>query len=82
MIAQLGPDPPDPRDVRTVPDGLISRCVPDDGDLVVAHVGVKEVLQGRPSGAVRSFRLCGEIADRRWMSSGRSGGPGRRPPAI
>jgi protein phosphatase len=41
-------------------DGLISHYVLDDGKLVVAHAGLKEELQGRASGAVRSFTLFGE----------------------
>ena len=41
-------------------DGLISHYVLDDGKLVVAHAGLREDLQGRASGAVRSFALYGE----------------------
>jgi len=41
-------------------DGLISHYVLDDGKLVVAHGGMKEELQGRASGVVRSFALYGE----------------------
>ncbi len=41
-------------------DGLISHYVLDDGKLVVAHAGMKEELQGRASGVVRSFALYGE----------------------
>lgn len=39
---------------------LISHYVFDDGKLVVAHAGLKEEMQGRGSGAVRSFCLYGE----------------------
>ena len=39
---------------------LISHYVFDDGQLVVAHAGLKEEMQGRGSGAVRSFCLYGE----------------------
>ncbi len=39
---------------------LISHYVFDDGRLVVAHAGLKEEMQGRGSGAVRSFCLFGE----------------------
>ncbi len=39
---------------------LISHYVLDDGKLVVAHGGLKEELQGRASGRVRSFALYGE----------------------
>jgi protein phosphatase len=46
--------------VSTFLDGLISHYVLDDGKLVVAHAGLKEELQGRASGAVRSFCLYGE----------------------
>lgn len=41
-------------------DALVSHYVLDDGNLVVAHAGLKESLQGRASGAVRSFALYGE----------------------
>lgn len=39
---------------------LISHYVFDNGRLVVAHAGIKEDMQGRGSGAVRSFCLYGE----------------------
>ena len=41
-------------------DGLVSHHVFDDGQLVVAHAGLKESLQGRGSGAVRAFALFGD----------------------
>lgn len=40
--------------------GLASHMVLDDGELVVAHAGLKESMQGRASGKVRSFALFGE----------------------
>lgn len=40
--------------------GLISHYVFDNGRLVVAHAGLKEEMQGRGSGAVRSFCMYGE----------------------
>lgn len=40
--------------------GLISHYVFDSGKLVVAHAGIKEEMQGRGSGAVRSFCMYGE----------------------
>jgi protein phosphatase len=40
--------------------GLISHFVFDNGKLVVAHAGLKEEMQGRGSGAVRSFCMYGE----------------------
>ncbi len=39
---------------------LISHYVFDNGKLVVAHAGLKEEMQGRGSGAVRSFSMYGE----------------------
>ncbi len=39
---------------------LISHYVFDKGNLVVAHAGLKEEMQGRGSGAVRSFCMYGE----------------------
>ena len=47
-------------ELRAFLDGLISHYVFDDGALVVAHAGLKEAMQGRASGAVRSFCLYGE----------------------
>jgi protein phosphatase len=41
-------------------DSLVSHYVLDDGQLVVAHAGLKESMQGRGSGAVRDFALFGE----------------------
>ncbi len=41
-------------------DSLISHYVLDDGNLVVAHAGMKEALQGRGSLRVRDFALYGE----------------------
>ena len=43
-------------------DGLVSHVVLDGGDLVVAHAGMKEEMQGRGSGAVRSFALYGDTS--------------------
>ncbi len=48
------------QEVVSFVDGLISHLVLDDGDLVVAHAGMHEKLQGRASGRVRSFALFGE----------------------
>src|SRR5204863_3356500 len=39
---------------------LVSHYVLDDGNLVVAHAGMKEEMQGRGSGQVRDFALYGE----------------------
>ncbi len=39
---------------------LVSHYVFDNGKLVVAHAGLEEDMQGRGSGAVRSFCLYGE----------------------
>ena len=41
-------------------DGLVSHYVFDSGNLVVAHAGLKETMQGRGSGIVREFALFGE----------------------
>ena len=40
--------------------GLVSHFVLDGGELVVAHAGLEEALQGRASGRVREFALYGE----------------------
>ena len=47
-------------DIKEFLYGLISHYVLDSGKLVVAHAGLKEEMQGRGSGAVRSFCLYGE----------------------
>jgi protein phosphatase len=60
-IAQLEDESPEfKRKVADFIDGLISHYVLDDGKLVVAHAGMKEEMQGRGSGAIRSFALFGE----------------------
>lgn len=60
-IEQLEKETPEFRnEVREFLYSLISHFVFDDGNLVVAHAGVKEEMQGRGSGAVRSFCLFGE----------------------
>ena len=41
-------------------DGMVSHYLLDDGKVVVAHAGMKEEMQGRGSGKVRSFALFGE----------------------
>lgn len=41
-------------------DTLVSHYVLDGGNLVVAHAGMKQEMQGRGSGKVREFALYGE----------------------
>lgn len=60
-IEQLRTEPSEfAGEVRTFLDGLISHYVLDGGKLVVAHAGCKEEMQGRASGAIRSFCMYGE----------------------
>lgn len=60
-LSQLEPESPEfRRQVGDFIDDLVSHYVFDDGRLVVAHAGMKEAMQGRGSGAVRSFALFGE----------------------
>ena len=60
-LAQLKEEPPEfSEEVGTFLDGLVSHFVLDEGKLVVAHAGMREEMQGRASGAVRSFALYGE----------------------
>lgn len=60
-IEQLAQEPPEfAAGMRAWLDGLISHYVLDGGALVVAHAGLKEEMQGRASGAVRSFCMYGE----------------------
>jgi len=53
----------DPRfisDLRDFLDSLVSHYIFDGGRLAVAHAGIKESMQGRGSGAVRTFCMYGE----------------------
>ena len=60
-IEQLAQEPPEfAAEMRKWLDSLISHYVLDGGKLVVAHAGLKEEMQGRASGAVRSFCMYGE----------------------
>jgi diadenosine tetraphosphatase ApaH/serine/threonine PP2A family protein phosphatase len=60
-LAQLEDEPPAfGEEVAAFLDGLVSHYVFDDGNLVVAHAGLKESLQGRASRRVRDFDLFGE----------------------
>lgn len=60
-LEQLEAEPPEFIDaVREFLYSLTSHFVLDGGNLVVAHAGLKENMQGRGSGAVRSFCMYGE----------------------
>ncbi len=60
-LAELETLPDAARDeVRRFLDSLVSHYVLAGGDLVVAHAGMKEEMQGRASGKVRDFALYGE----------------------
>jgi protein phosphatase len=60
-VAQLDTRPPEFRvRVADFVDNLVSHYVLDDGNLVVAHAGMKAEMQGRGSGRVREFALFGE----------------------
>jgi protein phosphatase len=60
-LAQLAAEPPEfSKKVAAFIDGLVSHLVLDDGQLVVAHAGMREDMAGRSSGAVRSFALYGD----------------------
>ncbi|MGB3636738.1 MAG: polynucleotide kinase-phosphatase, partial [Rivularia sp. (in: cyanobacteria)] len=48
------------KEIEEFIDSLVSHFVLDDGRLVVAHAGMREEMQGRGSGKVRSFALYGE----------------------
>lgn len=65
-LEQLAGEPPEFSErVKGFIDGLISHYVLDEGNLVVAHAGMKESMQGRGSGAVRDFALYGETTGER-----------------
>ncbi|MGH9059196.1 MAG: AAA family ATPase, partial [Acidimicrobiales bacterium] len=60
-LRQLEAEPPELSErVAGFIDGLVSHLVLDDGNLVVAHAGMREDMAGRSSGAVRSFALYGD----------------------
>ncbi|MHB8506365.1 MAG: polynucleotide kinase-phosphatase, partial [Acidimicrobiales bacterium] len=60
-LHQLETEPPEfSTQVAEFIDGLVSHLVLDDGQLVVAHAGMREDMAGRSSGAVRSFALYGD----------------------
>lgn len=60
-LAELAAEPAEFRDgVREWCRGLVSHLVLDDGNLIVAHAGLKEAYHGRASGRVRSFALYGD----------------------
>jgi protein phosphatase len=60
-IAQLDPETPEfKQQVVRFLDDMVSHYVLDDGNLVIAHAGMKAEMQGRGSGKVRDFALYGE----------------------
>lgn len=60
-LAQVDQESPEFRSVVAhFLDELVSHYVLDAGNLVVAHAGIKESMQGRGSGKVREFALYGE----------------------
>ncbi|RLP76070.1 polynucleotide kinase-phosphatase [Mycetocola tolaasinivorans] len=60
-LAQLAAEPTEFTEaVRAWLYSLVSHLVLDDGNLVVAHAGLKEAYHGRSSGRVRSFALYGD----------------------
>jgi protein phosphatase len=64
-IAEIEAIPDDSRDfaiseLQHFLRSLLSHYVLDDGALVIAHAGLREELQGRGSGYVRSFAMYGE----------------------
>jgi protein phosphatase len=59
-LAELDAQPEEREPVAKFLDSLVSHYVFDEGNLVVAHAGLKEEMQGRGSGKVRDFALYGE----------------------
>jgi protein phosphatase len=60
-MEQLAQEPQEfVKTVEVFLDKLVSHYVLDNGNLVVAHAGLREDMQGRGSGAVRAFCLYGE----------------------
>lgn len=46
--------------IKSFIKGLVSHLIFEDGNLLVAHAGLKEDMHGRTSGSVRAFCLYGE----------------------
>jgi protein phosphatase len=62
-LEQLAAEPPEfSREVATFIDSLVGHYVLDEGQLVVAHAGLPEKLQGRASGQVRAMALYGDTS--------------------
>ena len=60
-VEQLSQETPEFRAlVHDFLDKLVSHYVFDDGNLVVAHAGIKSRMQGRGAGAIREFCMYGE----------------------
>jgi protein phosphatase len=60
-LAQLEGKPPEfLQEIISFIDSRVSHYLLDNGQLVVAHAGMKQELQGRGSGKVRDFALYGE----------------------
>jgi protein phosphatase len=60
-LAELDLEPAEFRaEVQKFLDGLVSHYLFDEGQLVVAHAGMKQDMQGRGSAKVRDFALFGE----------------------
>lgn len=65
MLQLSGESPEFRKRVRNWAHGLVSHLVLDDGNLVVAHAGLKEAYHGRSSGRVRAFAMYGETTGER-----------------
>jgi protein phosphatase len=62
-LEQLAAEPPEfSQEVATFIDSLVGHYVLDEGQLVVAHAGLPEKLQGRASGQVRAVALYGDTS--------------------
>ena len=60
-VEQMEPEPEEfHRQVKGFLNDLVSHYMFDDGKLAVAHAGIRENMQGRASGAIRSFCMYGE----------------------
>lgn len=64
-VAEIEAIPSDSRDyavseLQAFFSSMINHYVFDDGQLVIAHAGLREELQGRGSGYVRNFAMYGE----------------------
>ena len=60
-VEQMASEPEEfHKEIKSFINGLVSHYMLDGGALAIAHAGIREDMQGRASGAIRTFCLYGE----------------------